>query len=500
VPTKPASHSARTGRQAAPNQRRDGHTPALAKRKPAATRRKHPKPDPSVLKRLVDHLPDIVFKYRLQPKPGYEYISPAVEALVGYKPEEFYADPELDEKIIDPEYRPALLKAIARRDGVPIKLKWRHKRSSEVWIEVNAVPVMNRKGQVIGLEGVARDVTGRVSAEEHAQEVQAFASAIMSAASDPVAVTDAKGTLIACNEAFASSYGKKPSQLRGLNVADIWSPEVVKRRLRFMRRVVRTGKSVRVEDTTVRGRYFDIAIEPIKSHSGTVSGLAILAREITKRKRAEQRLKASEERYRFLFQDNPTMYFTVSAGGKVLSVNQFGAQQLGYEPEDLTGRPVLDVFHPEDRDAVSTQMEECLRDPGRVHDWEFRKQRKGGETIWVKEAARATEGPDGSPIVLIVCEDITERKRIEQELQQAREELENRVEKTLERDNPYDLTFRQLTVLHLVAQGKSDREIGLALGISPLTVNTHVSRALRKMGASSRTEAGVRALREGLIR
>jgi PAS domain S-box-containing protein len=452
------------------------------------------------MKRLVDRLPDIVFKYRLQPKPGYEYISPSVEALTGYKPEEFYADPELDEKIVHPDHRPALLKAIARRDGVPVKLKWRHKRSREFWIEVNAVPVKNRRGEIVGLEGVARDVTGRVSAEEHAQEVQAFASAIMSAASDPVAVTDTEGQLIACNEAFAASYDKRPSELRGLNVADIWSADVVKRRLGYMRRVVRTGKRVRVEDTTVRGRYFDIVIEPIKSHAGRVTGLAILAREITKRKRAERRLKASEERYRFLYQDNPTMYFTVSARGKVLSVNQFGAQQLGYEPEELTGRSVLDVFLPDDRKSVAQQMKDCLNDPERVHEWEFRKQRKSGEVIWVKEAARATEGPDGSTVVLIVCEDITERRRMEQELQRAREELESRVEKTLERDSPYDLTFRQLTVLHLVAQGKSDREIGLALGISPLTVNTHVSRALRKMGASSRTEAGVRALREGLIR
>ena len=110
------------------------------------------------------------------------------------------------------------------------------------------------------------------------------------------------------------------------------------------------------------------------------------------------------------------------------------------------------------------------------------------------------EVADGELIVLIVCEDITERRRTEEALQAAREELESRVEMALAHTNPYDLTFRQLTVLHLVAQGKSDREIGLALGISPLTVNTHVSRALKKMGASSRTEAGVRALREGLIR
>lgn len=63
----------------------------------------------------------------------------------------------------------------------------------------------------------------------------------------------------------------------------------------------------------------------------------------------------------------------------------------------------------------------------------------------------------------------------------------------------YGLTFREFTVLHHVAAGRSDKEIGLELGISPLTVGKHVANILSKMEAVSRTEAGVRAEREGLL-
>jgi DNA-binding NarL/FixJ family response regulator len=56
-----------------------------------------------------------------------------------------------------------------------------------------------------------------------------------------------------------------------------------------------------------------------------------------------------------------------------------------------------------------------------------------------------------------------------------------------------------LTVLHLVAAGESDKEIGATLGISTLTASKHLANILRKMGAASRTEAGVRAVREGLL-
>lgn len=456
-------------------------------------------PDAALLKRLVARVPDIVFRYRLKPRPGYDYISPSVERVTGYAPREYYADPNLDIKTVHPDDRDALMDAVQRPANAPLRLRWIHREGRTLWIEVLAAPIKNRAGAIVGFEGVGRDITGRVEAEERAEEAQAFVSALMKAAGDPIVVIDSDLRVVACNEAFATSYEKEPHDLTGKLVKDIWRPEFAKRRLKHIRRVFRTGRRVRVEEETLLNRHFDAVLEPIMGGQGEVTCVAVIAREISQRKRAEQRLRESEERYRLLYQDNPSMYFTVSTRGKVLSVNSFGAQQLGYEPGELEGRNVLDVFHSDDREAVAMQIKRCIADPNEVHHWEFRKQRKDGETIWVRETARATTGPDGSTILLIVCEDITERRRMEEELQQAREELERKVEQKLEKENPYDLTFRQLTVLHLVVQGKSDREIGLALGISPLTVNTHVSRALRKMGASSRTEAGVRALREGLI-
>jgi len=119
--------------------------------------------------------------------------------------------------------------------------------------------------------------------------------------------------------------------------------------------------------------------------------------------------------------------------------------------------------------------------------------------IWVKEAARATRDRNGETIVLIVCEDITERRLMEEELQRAREDLEGKVEAQMQRGQAYGLTFRELTVLHLVASGESDRQIAFTLGISPLTVSKHVTNVLSKMGATSRSEASARAVREGLL-
>ncbi|MFH1194851.1 MAG: PAS domain S-box protein [bacterium] len=135
--------------------------------------------------------------------------------------------------------------------------------------------------------------------------------------------------------------------------------------------------------------------------------------QIFERVRAEQALIISEENYRTLYEDNPTMYFTVSKDGKVQSVNRFGCEQLGYSSVELIGKPVLNIFYEEDKNAVLKQMQKCLDEPNIQHSWELRKVHKNGRVIWVRETAKAITSKDGGTLVLIVCEDITDRKRSE---------------------------------------------------------------------------------------
>jgi PAS domain S-box-containing protein len=145
----------------------------------------------------------------------------------------------------------------------------------------------------------------------------------------------------------------------------------------------------------------------------TVTGL-VLAAVLTERKRVEEVLRDSEERYRALYEDNPSMYFTVDSEGKVLSVNKFGAEQLGYTAEELVGQSVLNVFYEDDKKPVLERVTACLQNPGQVFHWEFRKVRKDGSMLWVREVARAVCDTSGNLVVLTVCEDITERKRAEE--------------------------------------------------------------------------------------
>jgi PAS domain S-box-containing protein len=139
--------------------------------------------------------------------------------------------------------------------------------------------------------------------------------------------------------------------------------------------------------------------------------------------RAEQHaietLRHSEAQWKEVFEHNPVMYFMVDATGKVLSVNTFGAAQLGYSVSELLGQSVLKVFPAEEQHVAQGNVAICLENIGRPHSWEICKVRKDGSSLWVRENAKAVRRLDNQLIVLIACEDITERRLAEDALRQS---------------------------------------------------------------------------------
>jgi len=133
-------------------------------------------------------------------------------------------------------------------------------------------------------------------------------------------------------------------------------------------------------------------------------------------KQAEKTLRISEERFRVLYDDNPSMYFTINEEGVVLSVNQYGAEHLGYEIDQLVGIPVLDIFYEEDKQKVQEYIESCLSKPNTSFRWDLRKVCKDGSILWVREIAQAVFDNEGALIILIVCEDITEAHSLSEQL------------------------------------------------------------------------------------
>jgi PAS domain S-box-containing protein len=286
------------------------------------------------------------------------------------------------------------------------------------WYYVVNTPISHSDGSLSKI-AMIQDITNRKLAEEKLKESEKKYKELADLLPQIVFEIDTKGNVTFLNRNAFEVFGYTEDDfLKGLNALDLFVPEDRESVLKNIQRRLSGEKLGSVEHTAVRkdGTKIPVIIDSNPIVSGNIpAGLRGILIDITERKKMEKNLRTSEERYRALYEDNPSMYFTVDSQGIVLSVNPFGAEQLGYTVHELIGQSVLNVFYPDDKEAVKQQVAVCLQNPGKVNHWELRKVRKDGSMLWVRESARAVQGVDGKPIVLVVCEDITKRKQAEEE-------------------------------------------------------------------------------------
>ena len=229
---------------------------------------------------------------------------------------------------------------------------------------------------------------------------------------DSIYVRDLRGTIRYWNRAAEELYGWPAEQALGRVVHDLLKTVLPAPIEQIEAELFRTGRwEGELVHSKKDGGQVVVACRWSLQRDGNGAPAAILStnNDITERKRVEQAREELEEQWRATFESNPTMYFILDAAGAIVSVNAVGAEQLGYSVIELIGQPVLNVFFEPDRAFVRSHANACFEQPGRMVRWEARKIRKDGTMLWVRETANAVLLRK-RPVLLVVCEDITEQK------------------------------------------------------------------------------------------
>ncbi len=275
-------------------------------------------------------------------------------------------------------------------------------------------------GRVLRMLGTIQDITDRKLHEAALRESEDRFRLLSEAAFEGIAVIDL-GRIVDCNERLATMHGYAPRELIGKAVLDIVAPEhreVVSERLR-------TGAGDRHELLALckDGSVFPVEVQGrALTHRGR--GLKVVAvRDITERRRAEQALRKSEEKFSKVFLAAPAGISVSGLGdGRLLEINQEFSRLFGHTRDEAIGRTSFELglwLDSGDRGRILR----LLAARGEVKDLELQLRAKDGRIVTLRYSAQAIE-LEGQSLLLSAFVDITQRKQAEEALRRSQEQYQ----------------------------------------------------------------------------
>ena len=377
-------------------------------------------------------LPDLYFRFK------------ADGTILDYKagcPADLYALPEVFlgrrmQDVLPPEaarrHEEGIREALAANAPATVEYSLAMPQG-EQFFEARMVPLGDDQ-----LIEVVRNVTGRKRAEEElraANESLRIYARLVEASPDLISVVGRDWMYRMVNPNYTRFHGLPEERIVGHHVAEIHVAEEYENLIRPHLERCFAGESVHYEGCFTYGaagrRYMDVHYYPLCA-DGQVEYAVVLVRDITARKRMEDALRESEERFRLLAETSSEVIYRVRLKPELAFeyVSPASTRITGYAPEEHYANPRLafEAVHPEDRPAFEAIMS-CLHPPGApaVHRW----VRKDGKLIWVEHRCTPIRDERGECVAIVgIAHDVTDRVQAERALRESEERFRSLVETT----------------------------------------------------------------------
>ena len=370
-------------------------------------------------------------------------ISPSVEVYTKYKREEL-----LNLNVFDIYYdnnnRERLLADISKQGRLHnYKIELRDKDGAKIYCSLNSKLVHDKSGTPVKIVGAILNITDLHNTIDALKISEERFRDIFDYSRDIIWTMDSEGNFTSLNSSGYKIFGFKSPEDTTQNIENVFIPESFKLAMSNIRNKILAEEeytTYEIETITHEGKSLFLEISSfLKYKNGRPDEMFGIARDITIRKKQEEELNKTREKYKELFESTNDIVYTVDLEGNFTSVNSKTEKILGYTPEEFTKLNVYNCITPESAKASSENLNKKLKGEATNTVYEVDFINKDG-SITILEANSAIRYKDGKPFeIFAIARNVTERKKTEEELNKTREKFKELFEGT--NDIVYTMDF-----------------------------------------------------------
>ncbi|MGC9526433.1 MAG: PAS domain S-box protein [Limnospira sp.] len=395
-------------------------------------------------RRLIEQMPAATYTASFDEICSTLYISPQIERLLGFSPEEWLENANFWMERIHPDDRDGVLQeirlGIAGDQGFTVEYRILSRSGEVLWVRDRARVVMDEGGQPQFIQGIMIDITERKNAEIALKESEEKFRQIAEAVREVFVITSCDGQeMLYVNPAYEAIWGQSCENL--YRNPRIWMesvhPEDRERIAQAYLGQIQGPNPFDEEYRIIRPdgeiRWVEARVFPVKDESGNIYRFAGIIEDITEGKRAMMKLQESNVFIQKITDTLPNiLYIHNVIQCRNIYVNQSIRDVLGYTPDEI--RDMGDNFlkqnlHPDDRKAVQDHFRNLGRaQDGEIYSMEYRLQRSDGQWRWLFSRDVIFSRTDDGKVkeILGTATDLTERKQTEEALQKTYQRLKQR--------------------------------------------------------------------------
>lgn len=388
---------------------------------------------------LIENSHDII--YMLTPDGVFTFVSPGWTTLLGHPVIQIVGKPF--QQFVHPDdigrfeiFLRRVIETGQRQTGFEYRV--RHADGYWRWHTTNAVPLKDESGTIVGFEGIASDITERKRAEKALKESEQKLANIIEFLPDATFVIDKDKKVVAWNRAVEEMTGIKAEAILGKGNYEYALPFYGERRPILIDLVLKPREDIEAKyvstergDTVIAGEAYVPALRGREAYlfgtasilhdsRGMIVGAIESIRDITERKRTEDALRESEERFRALSENAPDIIYTMNHFGAITYVNPSWKRIMGHDTEEVLGRYFNDFAREEDRKTYR-KLFKGIRDEGKsVNNYIGAMLTKDGKKRIFNMNSAFNRNSEGCITGVVgSMKDVTELREIEKKLSQA---------------------------------------------------------------------------------